>query len=845
LKLPIKHQDKGNRRRVYCHKHTNKKAQKTKDEIMTEKNAFSISELQQKANAGDAQAQFDLAYRLSNDKNVDVELGLDWLIKAANQGHVEAQFATGLYYFLGNSSRVQSDRLSRLLNRWVMGLANHNRIELILDLPCNLATRHVPAFGDCNANLTATWFEKAASQGHVEANVWLGLLYRDGLGVQQSDELAFSCFKLALERGESPEAQCELARCYLKGKGTTQNTELGMHWCKMAAENGFAGAQHLLACCYFDGVGVAQNFEQGLAWLDKTEQNDASIIEDKIMMRLAEAYSKGTNVEQNDTLALHWLEKVVDASENDLLIGEACYQAATMYFDGKGSATDYEKGMQYLRDAINCNHAGAKQWLENAYMQFTFPEFIGRDDAVQCYQYAYNWLSKAITENPSDREVNFALGVLFAFGKGIDLNQDRAKEIFLNIHGGNGITYTHEREDDVQGFANIYCAIFQNWNNGFLYPSRSSGIYFTSKLQSREREVNKYMVMPSMVMDFCFEKRDFKLLRTYLDFLENAEGIFEQESMRKHLKKIIVKTTEQEEKLAEKNQELEAKNKQLQEAQKELEDMMSMFAHKFRSPLDAIIYNTTHENQAKLYAEAAQTMRGLLNIFSIISTDAEILKDKIKQDRLGNGRLATVFSKTLDMILVHLLSVSGAEKIQQHYMAYAKAHGQCDTKISYKTWCEDYFELEQALQAEWEQSFALLLNQSATLEQRLAWLEQHFFKLELIGFERDDIQFKEYGVTESLLTILLNEILVNAFKYYSSVSKQPVVLEWTERGGYQVLICRNPSVRSERTIIKGSHKGQAFLSTLARKTGSAFTKPTPKDDFVVEFGVPDELLISK
>lgn len=323
------------------------------------------------------------------------------------------------------------------------------------------------------------------------------------------------------------------------------------------------------------------------------------------------------------------------------------------------------------------------------------------------------------------------------------------------------------------------------------------------------------------------------------------EHAFKDSTGEQEFKKVSLLASGQAKDIAKKNQELEAKNKQLQEAQKELEDMMSMFAHKFRSPLDAIIYNTTHENQVKLYTEAAQTMRGLLNIFSIISTDAEILKDKIKQDRLGNGRLAGVFSKTLDMILLHLLSVSGAEKIQQHYMAYAKTHGQCDAEVSYKTWCEDYFELEQALQAEWEQSFALLLNQSATLEQRFAWLEQHFFKLKLIGFERVDIQFKEYGVTESFLTILLNEILVNVFKYYSSASKQPVVLEWTEREGYQVLICHNPSIRSERTIIKGSHKGQAFLSTLARKTGSAFTKPTPQDDFVVEFGIPDELLISK
>ena len=72
-----------------------------------------------------------------------------------------------------------------------------------------------------------------------------------------------------------------------------------------------------------------------------------------------------------------------------------------------------------------------------------------------------------------------------------------------------------------------------------------------------------------------------------------------------------------------------------------------------------------------------------------------------------------------------------------------------------------------------------------------------------------------------------------------------MVLEWVEREGYQVLICRNPRIRSERTIIKGSHKGHVFLSTLARKTDSLFNKPIPQDDFVLEFGLPNELLISK
>jgi hypothetical protein len=237
-------------------------------------------------------------------------------------------------------------------------------------------------------------------------------------------------------------------------------------------------------------------------------------------------------------------------------------------------------------------------------------------------------------------------------------------------------------------------------------------------------------------------------------------------------------------------------------------------------------------------------MRGLLDIFSMIATDSETLVPKIQQDSYGSGRLATVLERTLDMILLHLLSAPAAAKIQQHYLCYAKTHDLCDAELSDRIWKEEYFELERQLQLEWEQSYAQLLADSVTLEQRLDWLEQRFFKLEVHGFERSDIQFKEYGDTESLLTIVLNEVLVNAFKYYGSPTRQSVVLEWLDRDRYQILRCQNPSQRNERNKLKGSRKGHVFLSSLARKTTSEFSKPKAQDEFVLEFGFMSELLIS-
>jgi len=291
--------------------------------------------------------------------------------------------------------------------------------------------------------------------------------------------------------------------------------------------------------------------------------------------------------------------------------------------------------------------------------------------------------------------------------------------------------------------------------------------------------------------------------------------------------------------------ELKDKNIELEAKEKELEDMMSMFAHKFRSPLDAIVYNTNHEKNPSVYIEAAQTMRGLLDIFSIISTDDELLKEKLKDDMQGKGRLINVLNSTLKMTLLHLLSVSAVDKIRQHYMSYAIQYGMVNNKITPKIWYDNCDELESSLQAEWEKSFSELINHPFNLVDQLKWIEEHFFKLEVIGFDCNDIQFKEYGVTESFLVILLNEIIINAFKYYASDTKESVILKWVDNGNHQTIECHNPSTQSERTRSKGSGKGHTFLSALARKTNSYFTKPLYQDNFVISFGIHNQLLKNK
>ena len=74
-----------------------------------------LEELKEKANAGDPEAQFDLGRKyLSGSKEEgvpkDVEEGLKWHLKSAEQGFAPAQFNLGVIYQLGRSVKKDAEK---------------------------------------------------------------------------------------------------------------------------------------------------------------------------------------------------------------------------------------------------------------------------------------------------------------------------------------------------------------------------------------------------------------------------------------------------------------------------------------------------------------------------------------------------------------------------------------------------------------------------------------------------------------------------------------------------------------------------------------------------------------
>ena len=117
---------------------------------------------QSKANQGDADAQFNLAllYYTGLEIPKDRRYAIYWYTKAAEQGHIQAQYFLGKLYNFGEGEEVRQD-----------------------------------------FKLAVYWLTKAAEQGHVHAQYLLGHMYEYDDEPPQDYKQAFFWYTKAAEQG--------------------------------------------------------------------------------------------------------------------------------------------------------------------------------------------------------------------------------------------------------------------------------------------------------------------------------------------------------------------------------------------------------------------------------------------------------------------------------------------------------------------------------------------------------------------------------------------------------------------------------------------------------------------
>ena len=123
--------------------------------------------------------------------NASIETSIKWYTMAAEQGHVDAQFALADIY------RVKDGINSKIATKWLIF---------------------------------------AAEQGHVDAQDRLGWTYYRGKGVVQDYKSAIKWFTLAAEQGHA-DAQYKLGLMYWVGHGFLRDFTRAHMWINVAASN--------------------------------------------------------------------------------------------------------------------------------------------------------------------------------------------------------------------------------------------------------------------------------------------------------------------------------------------------------------------------------------------------------------------------------------------------------------------------------------------------------------------------------------------------------------------------------------------------------------------------------
>jgi hypothetical protein len=123
-----------------------------------------LSVVEQQADAGDRQAQYELGLEYEKGERLERDSGqaLKWFSKAAEQWHGEALWKVGQAYLEG-----------------------------------------IPGVAACDPARAATWIKRAADKDIAEAFFPLGELYRVGVGVEQDLSRARDCYRTAGHKGNA------------------------------------------------------------------------------------------------------------------------------------------------------------------------------------------------------------------------------------------------------------------------------------------------------------------------------------------------------------------------------------------------------------------------------------------------------------------------------------------------------------------------------------------------------------------------------------------------------------------------------------------------------------------
>ncbi len=189
----------------------------------------------------------------------DYKTAIDFLTKAGDQGHRQAQYHLSILY--EGASGV--DRDTQASFHWLKKAAEGGMVE---------AQRNLAAFYDDGVDdpdddieQAAFWYRKTANQGDLVGQLNLGILLDRKSNSDRDHKEAIRWYLLAARHGVA-QAQYNLGLMHDRGRGTPTNPDKALSWFIKAANLRYAEAMLTLGVKYDRGQGVEQDPLTAFKW---------------------------------------------------------------------------------------------------------------------------------------------------------------------------------------------------------------------------------------------------------------------------------------------------------------------------------------------------------------------------------------------------------------------------------------------------------------------------------------------------------------------------------------------------------------------------------------------------
>lgn len=398
----------------------------------------SVEYLKKSAENGYGDAQFTLAeyYR----KGIYVEQydreAVYWYKEACNNYHSNAQYQLAKYYSKGDFLNKDLNKAKELFEK----SAKAGVVLAWLELG-----KHYFYNENNNEEAVVCW-SNAEKENNLEAQYFLGLCYKHGMGVEvdlnkalnlfnnssallrskrkigeillsQKNEEAFLWLNEAVEKEDIP-SKIEIIKCYYYGIGVEQNYEKVIELYnsieKESLDNNKYAQQHfIMGECYINGyyvsedIGIARDFYEISANFNYTPAK----------VQLGKIYQRAINNEERNLLkSVEWFEKA--SQDNDI---EAMYFLGSIY----ENENDNFKSKELNNISNKDRRKKAFEWYEKAGLlgdmnsQAKLGYFYYKEIGVDKWSYekSAEWYEKAAKQGHAESQ--FKLADYYYYGHGV------------------------------------------------------------------------------------------------------------------------------------------------------------------------------------------------------------------------------------------------------------------------------------------------------------------------------------------------------------------------------------------------------------------------------------------